>query len=143
VAASAQVPDSQIDEMVWQVHQGACPRCGGKGPVEVYFSYRVWSALILTSWRNQPNMVCRSCATKLQLTDAALSLVAGWWGLPWGVVLTPVQIGRNIAGMARTPDPQQPSEALRRAVRMQVGARVLVGQSPLNALGGSGSISSG
>src|SRR5262245_1613216 len=50
VAAVAQhVPDQLVSEQVWKVHQGVCPRCGGRGPVDVHTSYRVWSALVLTS----------------------------------------------------------------------------------------------
>ena len=32
------------------------------------------------------------------LPYTAISLVLGWWGLPWGVIYTPVTIFANLAG---------------------------------------------
>ncbi len=121
---SRQVPEHVVHESLWKVHQGACPKCKGPGPVDVHVSHRVWSAFLLTSWRSTPNISCRSCGTKSQLGNAAFSLVLGWWGFPWGVIMTPVQIGRNIAGMAKGPDPAQPSAQLEKSVRMAIVSSV-------------------
>jgi anti-anti-sigma factor len=46
LALSRRVSDTQVQEMLWKVHQGMCPKCGGSGPVDVHTSYRVWSALV-------------------------------------------------------------------------------------------------
>ena len=46
-----------------------------------------------------PQISCRRCGLKSQAAGAAFPLVLGWWGFPWGLVVTPVQIGRNIGGM--------------------------------------------
>ncbi len=59
--------------------------------------------MVLTSWSSKPKLSCKSCATKRQLGAMAFSSVAGWWGLPWGLVMTPVQIIRNIVEMAGGP----------------------------------------
>ena len=63
LALSRQVSDTQVQEMLWKVHQGTCPKCGGSGPVDVHTSYRVWSALVLTNWSNSLQVSCRSCKT--------------------------------------------------------------------------------
>jgi hypothetical protein len=62
---------------------------------------------------------------KSQLGGVLFSLVLGWWGFPWGIILTPVQIGRNIAGMCGGPDSSRPSAALRKLVQVNLGAQLL------------------
>jgi len=117
VLLSRQVPENIVRESLWKTHQGRCPKCQGPGPVDVHVSHQVWSALLLTTWRSIPQVSCRSCGTKSQLMNAAFSLLLGWWGFPWGFVMTPIQIGRNIAGMLSRPDPSKPSERLEKAIR--------------------------
>ncbi len=133
IAVSRQIPEATVSQSVQQVHQGLCPKCGGTGPVDVHVHHRVWSALFLTSWKSAPQISCRSCGLRSQLSDTALSLVVGWWGFPWGIVFTPVQIGRNIAGMLRGPDPLRASPQLERAVRMIMAAQIVAEQQTRKA----------
>src|SRR6185436_14736942 len=93
------VPVETVRNEIIRLHQGNCPRCNGPGPVDVHRAYRVWSAMVLTSWSTVPVLGCRSCARKSQLGGAAFCLFLGWWGIPWGLVLTPIQITRNLTGM--------------------------------------------
>jgi hypothetical protein len=81
--------------------------------------------LVMTRWTTKSQITCRSCATKRQLGGSLFSLVFGWWGFPWGLILTPVQIGRNIAGMSRGPNSSQPSEALRKAIKVNLGMQLI------------------
>jgi hypothetical protein len=46
----------------------------------------------------------------------------GWWGFPWGLLLTPIQIGRNLYGIANPPDPSKPSAQFEKIVRMNIAA---------------------
>ena len=62
---------------------------------------------------------------KSQAAGAAFSLVLGWWGFPWGLVLTPVQIARNLSGMLRPPEPSKPSEKLEKIVRLTMAANAV------------------
>jgi hypothetical protein len=96
---SHQIPRRQIDQRVWELHHGNCPRCGSPGPVDMHKAHKVWSALVLTSWNSSPALACRSCAVKRQVGAALFSGVFGWWGFPWGLIMTPVQVVRNIAEM--------------------------------------------
>ncbi len=48
----------------------------------------------------------------------------------WGVVLTPVQIVRNVIGMLKGPDPAQPSAELTMAVRMQIAGQAIAARLP-------------
>jgi hypothetical protein len=68
------------------------------------------------------------------LGDSALSLALGWWGFPWGLIVTPVQIARNITGMLKGPDPLAPSAKLERAVRMNIAANAVARQQAQSAV---------
>ena len=98
------------------LHQGNCPQCQGPGPVDIHTSHKVYSALAFTRWSSHPVMACRSCGRKQQLKHAIFSFALGWWGFPFGLVITPVQVIRNIGGMIGLggPDPSTPSPALAR-----------------------------
>src|SRR5579863_3490806 len=95
---SKQVSEQVVHEALWKVHQGKCPKCGGPGPIDVHVSHKVWSALIMTRWSSAPRVLCRGCGIKSQLTDAGFSLALGWWGFPWGFIMTPILIGLNVVG---------------------------------------------
>ena len=127
IAVSKQIPADVIQRCLRDTHSGLCPKCHGSGPIDVHTTHKVWSALILTSWSSKPQISCRACGTKGQLEGLAFSLVCGWWGFPWGLVMTPVQIARNIHGMASGPDPSRPSPDLERVVRLQMAQQVSQG----------------
>lgn len=123
--AAEHVPADVIETQTQEIFSGQCPRCQGRGPVEVHKIHRVWSALILTHWSSTPQVCCRSCATRGQLGGILFSLLLGWWGFPWGIIFTPVQVGRNIIGLCWGPDSGKPSTALRDIVRVHLGQQVL------------------
>jgi hypothetical protein len=125
ISAAQKVSPDVIDRQVEEIFRGNCPKCRGLGPIDVHKVHRVWSALVLTRWTTTPQVSCRSCATKSQLGGVLFSLFCGWWGFPWGLILTPVQITRNIAGMYKGPDPSKPSDTLRKLVLVNIGAQAL------------------
>ena len=106
-------------------HQGQCPKCNGSGPVDVHVNHKVWSALFLTQWSSTPQISCRSCGIKSQMAGAFFSLFLGWWGFPWGLLLTPIQIGRNVFGMVRPPEPSKASSQLEKIVRMTLASQAV------------------
>jgi hypothetical protein len=122
LAQSRQLPEAAVREQVWKVQQGPCPKCGGAGPVDVYTAHQVWSALVLTRWTSTPQLSCAPCGRKAQLQGVGASLLLGWWGFPWGLLLTPIQIGRNLVALARTKPATAPSPQLERLVRMRMAA---------------------
>lgn len=119
------LPEEVLEEALDSVHQGDCPKCGGPGPVDMHTSHRVWSIVFLTSWSSHPVLCCRRCAVKEKLFSTAFSGVLGWWGFPFGLIVTPIQIGRNLFGLAMGPHPDVPSAELRKLVQLNVGANVL------------------
>ena len=118
--AANQLPAEEVARYLGEVHRGNCPRCKGAGPVDVHTSYRVWSALLMTSWSSRPIVSCQPCGTKRKLGDAVFSVLLGWWGFPWGIVMTPVQVGRNLFGLTQRPHPTVPSASLEKMVRLQL-----------------------
>jgi hypothetical protein len=125
LSVSQHVPSDVLERQVEEVFRGSCPKCHGPGPIDVHKIHRVWSAAVLTSWSTSPQVCCRSCATKGQLGGALFSLFLGWWGLPWGFILTPVQITRNCIGMCGGPDLSRPSADLRKLVQVDLGAQIM------------------
>ena len=117
---AGQFSPEMIQAEVSRVHQGHCPECNSRGEIEVHVSYRVWSALVLTSWSSRPQICCVSCGRKHKLIDTAFSLVLGWWGIPFGLIITPIQVVRNLAGLFIVPDPSAPSGALVSAVKTRM-----------------------
>ena len=125
LAISRQIPDAVVQQQVLNLHHGQCPKCHGGGPTDVHVRHQVWSAVFLTKWSSTPQVCCRRCGIKSQLTGAAFSLALGWWGIPWGLLFTPVQVVRNISGMVKPPDPMKPSAQLERIVRLTMASRAV------------------
>jgi hypothetical protein len=92
LSASKHIPADVLEQEIEGVWRGNCPECRGLGPIDVHKVHKLWSALVLTRWTTTPKVCCRSCAARSQLGGVVFSLVLGWWGFPWGLVLTPVQI---------------------------------------------------
>src|SRR6185312_9761288 len=91
-AAAASVPDAVVAPRVWEIRNGRCPVC------------------------------CGPCATRARVKDALFSLAFGWWGFPWGLIWTPMQIGKNVMAIVRAEDAATPSQALVEVVRLQMAA---------------------
>jgi hypothetical protein len=124
-AAMKFVPEAEVERETRAVHQGNCPKCKGPGPVDIHTSHMVYSALVFTRWSSHPIMACRSCGRGQQIKHALFSSVLGWWGFPFGLLITPVQVGKNlgaILGMSG-PSPESPSPALTRTVHRTLAAR--------------------
>ncbi|MBT9561037.1 MAG: hypothetical protein IV100_33745 [Myxococcales bacterium] len=90
VEAASRVPEQVVSQQTLEIHRGPCPECNGPGPVDVHTSHRVWSLLMITSWSSYNSLACRPCGIKSILRNLAFSAAAGWWGVPWGLVVTPV-----------------------------------------------------
>ncbi|MDP0490315.1 MAG: hypothetical protein Q7Q71_04610, partial [Verrucomicrobiota bacterium JB023] len=103
------------------------PKCQKTGsPVDVYKAHRIWSALILSSWSSHPEISCKKCAVKRQIGAVLFCGTLGWWGFPWGVIGTPVQIIRNFCAMVANPKAGQPSPLLLNHVKVTVGQKLAI-----------------
>jgi len=125
---SREVPKDIVDQQVRQIHGGLCPYCKGSGPVDVHTSYRVYSAFLFTGWRSIPKVCCRSCGIRGQIGNMIFCLALGWWGFPWGLIMTPVQIIRNISGIIKGPEEMEPSSKLENLVRVSLASQMIKNQ---------------
>jgi hypothetical protein len=116
------VAPQEIQSQIDRVHAGPCQGCGGSGPVDLHHSYRVYSAVVFTSWSTRNHFVCSSCARKEQLKSLGFSALLGWWGFPFGFILTPVQIVRNITALAGGPDAQRLQDVVKLNLARQIAA---------------------
>ena len=80
----------------------------------------------MTSWSSKPHICCRSCGNKTRMGAALFSLLFGWWGVPWGFIMTPVQVVKNVAGIMRGSDHPGPSDEL-------LTMPAIAGSSPRNS----------
>ena len=117
------IPQEVVAREVAAIHLGACPRCKGSGPVDVRITHRAVSAIAVT-WRQSRRIVgCRGCGVRAQLLDSAITLLFGWWGFPWGIIYTPIQIGRNVAAMLRGNEMAMVSPELEQLVRLNMASQ--------------------
>lgn len=128
IIAGDKLPGHAVDARVHEIHQGECPECESSGPIDVHMAHSVWSLLYITSWKSTPNLCCRSCGRGKQFKALVGASMFGWWGFPWGLLMTPIQIGKNISGMLGGPNPDVPSEPLESMVRIELAARVANGE---------------
>jgi len=118
-----EIPQGAVNAYVWRVHQGLCPLCYKNSPVDVHVSYRIYSVILFSSWSSRPVLCCRTCGAKRKIYDAFFSLILGWWGVPWGILITPIQVIRNIFGLFFQPDHRLPSKNLEKILRLDMASR--------------------
>ncbi|MDR1958047.1 MAG: hypothetical protein LBQ54_03220 [Planctomycetaceae bacterium] len=127
------VPEELVEESLEKIHQGECPYCGGPGPVDFHYSYRVMSFLILTQYRTIPKISCASCAKKSNLWNFLVTFVMGWWGVPFGLVLTPIYLARNTFAAMFPASSTQPSSQLREFVCINLMSRQMAQPQVIDA----------
>jgi hypothetical protein len=123
-AVAAQFHPDDVEQLVNNIHQGKCPICNGDGPIDVQLSHEVWSAFFLTRWVTKSKIACQRCGNKARTKALLSSALLGWWGIPWGLLITPMQIIRNISGLSAGA-PSAPSSKLKRIVMQRLGAQAL------------------
>lgn len=123
--AAAAIPPGEVLEHVHRLHRGPCPRCQGPGPVDLFTAHQVWSAILVTSWKDETVLACRTCGRRKQWEALGISTVAGWWGFPAGIIITPIQVTKGIAALLRDRDLAEPSPALESLARTDLALKRL------------------
>ncbi|MBB6244018.1 hypothetical protein HDE79_003493 [Rhodanobacter sp. MP1X3] len=123
--AAEQIPANILQQYVEQWRNGPCPRCKRQdGPIDVHSHHRVHSFVLMTQWHTQRSVCCRRCGRRGQIGSAFYAAALGWWGFPWGLLVTPIQIARNISGICRR-QPERASADFERVVRLQLARQQL------------------
>ncbi|MEM7137356.1 MAG: hypothetical protein AAF500_12290 [Myxococcota bacterium] len=133
-AVIARVTEQEAAAEARLIREGACPSCNEeRGPVDVRKAHRCMSFLLWSEWDSPAQLSCRRCGITSNAKHFVVTLLFGWWGFPWGLILTPVQLGRNIYEMVRG-DPEQISSQLVELARLQRGLALEAGlQTPEEA----------
>ncbi|MBI5367989.1 MAG: hypothetical protein HZA54_13195 [Planctomycetes bacterium] len=88
---------------------GPCPHCGRACPTRFSETFaQVVSVLVITFSKADLIEGCRSCCLRIGLKRTAITFVAGWWGIPFGILFTPVALLKNVPALLRlyrAPDP--------------------------------------
>lgn len=58
------------------------------------------------------------------------SFFFGWWSFPASLILTPIQITKNLWGLARNQPTSTPSALLEKIVRLEMAAELQRAQAP-------------
>ena len=66
---------------------------------------------------------------KSQVGNMFFSVILGWWGFPWGLMMTPLQIARNMIGLFKIPDQNNPSDKLKNIVKVNIATQLIQQQS--------------
>jgi hypothetical protein len=118
------VPPAELESYIERSRAGPCAKCGGPGALDLHQSYRVYSMILLTSWSTHNHFVCRSCARSEQLKSLGFSTLLGWWGFPFGLIVTPIQIVRNLAALAGGADPGKASQRMQNILKLNLARRL-------------------
>ncbi|MCP4377494.1 MAG: hypothetical protein GY794_15125 [bacterium] len=119
--ASVDIPEQEILKRAAEIQDGPCPACGGGGSrIEWRKSYWVWSALFFTRWGTSAKFCCKKCGIQANLLSIGSCLMLGWWGFPFGLLLTPIQIIANTAAIFRRFDKSKHPEDVMQAARLQL-----------------------
>lgn len=105
--------DTVVVEKIHEIHAGPCPRCNGTGPIDLHQVSWAWSLIAFTRFNTDTILACPRCAADEQRAAIGRTLLFGWWGVPFGLILTPVQVWRNAQRLASPPDTSVPSLRLR------------------------------
>lgn len=118
------LPDHVVDSELGRVHQSNCPLCNGRGPIDVHYYSSIWSIIYFTSWKANYKIGCRKCGIKSQVFASIFSFLFGWWGFPWGLVITPIQIGKNIKAIIFPFSTLKPSRDFEKIIRLSIVQRL-------------------
>lgn len=120
VLAQADISDDDVLACARAIKQGPCPRCRRhRSLVDWRTEHWVWSAILYTRFGRRRSLACRECGRRGNWKALASSTLLGWWGVPFGLLVTPYKIIANV-GELLTRDKHEPSHALRDFARAQL-----------------------
>ncbi|HEX7813903.1 hypothetical protein [Dyella sp.] len=125
-AGPAPPPSSSNDPVRYHalaIRNGACPQCKRQGaPVDLHETHWIWSALVITRYGRKTRLCCRDCGRSNYLKALGSSTLLGWWGFPFGLLITPYKIVMNLVGYLRK-DSGSPSPQLTQWVRERLAGQ--------------------
>lgn len=125
-----QIPDEIVAEHAQSIHAGACPVCDQQDDaIDVHYINKVWSLIFFTKWSSEDQISCRSCAVKSLFFATFSSFFVGWWGMPYGLIITPIQLVKNVINICFYTYPETPSQNLEDTVRGRLASHYIESQN--------------
>ena len=76
-----------VESLAEQFRQLPCPRCGSVGQmVNAFKIATTMSFLVMTQYKEETVLGCPACVKSAAKEARLTTLLAGWWGIPWGPV---------------------------------------------------------
>ncbi|WP_052273025.1 hypothetical protein [Flavihumibacter solisilvae] len=84
-----------------------CPNCGLKNDkLNGTVIHTVKSFVIFTTSERRPKVACPTCLDKMNENAISSTALLGWWGIPWGLIKTPIYIYRNLKSKKENKEQQ-------------------------------------
>lgn len=75
----------------------SCPICNQKTEkLNGTISFTVKSFVFISTFGRKPIIACPNCLDNENQKSINSTLLLGWWGIPWGILKTPMYIYKNI-----------------------------------------------
>lgn len=120
-----QLPEDLVADHIYSMRRSDCPHCGGPGPLDAHTSYRIWSAFLVSETSNRLLICCRKCGRRAQIRSTVFSALLGWWGFPTGMIMTPVQIYRNVSALSRYSVHTDPSPQFVKLMKLELAEQLI------------------
>lgn len=86
----------EIEEYANLISELPCPICGSLDQkLNGTLSHTVKSMVFVTTSKTELTIACPDCLDKKNDQAIKTSALLGWWGIPWGIIKTPLAIFRN------------------------------------------------
>lgn len=86
----------EINELSQKLRSLPCPVCGSTAAkLNGTILHTVKSFIFFSSFRKEPIIACPDCLDKKNQEAIVSTALLGWWGIPWGILKTPIYIYHN------------------------------------------------
>ncbi len=113
------IPEDIVQQHAMTLRNDPCPVCGGDGPNDFHSSWSVVSLFVFTLHNKKQIFGCNWCGSKHKVKYFIVTGVCGWWGFPWGFLITPLLEVANVLGFFYGV-PVEPSEELKQLALTQI-----------------------
>jgi len=111
---------AEIDAYCELVRALDCPLCASYVKLNATMTNQVVSVIVMTHYKKKVVVACPDCLDKANTNALTTSVLAGWWGIPWGIIRTIQAINGNIASK-KTNHSEEPNKYLRGFVLGKIG----------------------
>jgi hypothetical protein len=97
IAQNKEYTHEEIENYSNLLRELPCPICGDSFyKLNGTIVHTVKSMLVFTVSSAEPIIACPPCLDKNNDDAITSTALMGWWGIPWGIIKTPIYIYRNI-----------------------------------------------